>query len=176
MNFINQTSLKILSPLIEDPMKEFYQREIARVAKVSVGATNQTLKILAEKGIVTRERRGKMFFYRFNIQNPVARQLKILFNVNDLDNLIKEIKDHCKRIILFGSCAEGNNVKGSDVDLFVLTSEKDKVKKTINYYEKKINKKISPIIVSANEFVKLRSKDKPLYKRIMKGIALWQIE
>lgn len=181
---MNDTNLKHLTPasltilrfLSDDPMRDFYQREIARAAKVSVGATNQILRILAEKEIVTREKRGKMFFYKYNIQNPVARQLKILFNINDLDELIKKIRDQCKRIILFGSCAEGSDVKDSDVDLFILTNEKDPVKKAINHHEKRINKKISAILVNANEFVRLRSKDKPLHERIMKGIILWQAE
>jgi len=176
---MNDTNLKHLTPasltilrfLSDDPIRNFYQREIARATKVSVGATNQILRTLAEKEIVTREKRGKMFFYKYNIQNPVARQLKILFNINDLDDLIKTIRDRCKRIILFGSCAEG-----SDVDLLVLTNEKDSVKKAINRHEKRINKKISEILVNANEFVRLRSRDKPLHERIMKGIVLWQTE
>lgn len=176
LKHLTPASLTILRFLSDDPIRDFYQREIARATKVSVGATNQILRTLAEKEILTREKRGKMFFYKYNIQNPVARQLKILFNINDLNDLIKKIRDQCKRIILFGSCAEGSNVKASDVDLFILTNEKDPVKKAINRHEKRINKKISAILVNANEFVRLRSRDKPLRERIMKGIVLWQTE
>jgi predicted nucleotidyltransferase len=92
-----------------------------------------------------------------------------------LNELVEEIKQDCKRIILFGSCSEGTDVKESDADLFVLTNEKDKIKLKINTY-RKAGKRIAPIIVDSNEFAKLRKEDKPLYDRILKGIVLWESE
>jgi predicted nucleotidyltransferase len=176
MNFITETSLKVLSLLASDPMKEFYQREIAREANVSIGAVNQILRTLAEREIVTEDKRGRMIFYRYNIQNLVSRQLKILFNVNDISELIGSIRERCKRIVLFGSAAEGSDVKGSDLDLFVLTQEKDAVRRAIKEYEEEIGRRIAPIIMNASEFIELRSKDKALHDRILEGIVLWQIE
>ncbi len=174
LNYITGSALKILYMLASDPMHAFYQREIAKEAKVSVGSANQTLKILAEYGLVTKERRGKIVLYTFNTENPVAKQMKIFFNVNELDELVKALKEHSKRVILFGSCAEGNNMKESDIDLFVLTNEKGVVRKTINSYDG--SGKIAPIIVDANDFAKMRNEDKPLYDNILRGIRLWEIE
>lgn len=176
MNFITETSLRVLTLLASDPMKEFYQREIAKEAKVSIGAVNQILKSLAEREIVTEDKRGRMIFYRYNLQNPVSKQLKILFNVNDLSELIRQLRERCKRIVLFGSAAEGSDVKGSDLDLFVLTQEKNAVRRAIKDYEGEIGRTIAPIIVNASEFVEMRSKDKALYDRILRGIILWQVE
>lgn len=176
MNFITGTSLRVIAPIMNDPMREFYQREVARMARVSVGATNQILKVLADKEIVTKERRGRMFFYRYNLKNPVAKQLKIFFNVGRLDELVKQLREISKRIILFGSCAEGTDVKDSDIDLFVLTDEKARVREAVDRFRKRTDRRISPILLNANEFVALRSKDKPLHDRILRGIVLWQVE
>jgi len=176
MNFITGTSIRVLALLASDPMREFYQREVAREAGISTGAANQILRILAEKEIVTREKRGRMFFYRYNILNPVARYLKIFLNINELDGLVKQLKQYCKRVVLFGSAAEGSDAKDSDFDLLVLTGDKETARSIINRYGSKIDRKISPIIVNAREFVELRSKDKPLYTRILRGITLWQTE
>lgn len=175
MNF-TPTSLSILVQLAEDPMKEFYQREIAKKAKVSLGSANQLLKDLVDSEIIVLEKRGKMFFYKINLNNPVTRHFKILFNVMRLDDLVKELRDLCKRIILFGSCAEGTDVKESDMDLFVLTQKRNLVLQIINKYEKKIDRRISPIILSTMDWVQLRKNDKPLYDNISKGIVLWQVE
>ena len=117
-----------------------------------------------------------MVFYRLNLRNAVTRQLKVLFNVYSLDDLIESMKPDCKRVLLFGSCSEGTDVKDSDIDIFVLTNEKDKVKLKISTYQKKMERRIAPIIVNSNEFVKLRKEDKPLYERILKGITLWESE
>lgn len=176
VNFITETSLRVLTLLASDPMKEFYQREIAKEAKVSIGAVNQILKSLAEREIVTEDKRGRMIFYRYDLQNPVSRQLKILFNINGLSELIRQLRERCKRIVLFGSAAEGSDVKGSDLDLFVLTQEKNAVRRAIKDYEGEIGRTITPIIVKASEFVEMRSKDKALYDRILRGIILWQVE
>jgi len=174
LNFMTGSALKILCALASDPMRAFYQREVAKEAEVSVGSANRTLKVLAEKELVTKEKRGKIFLYKFNTESTVARQIKILFNVNELDELVRTLKKYSTRIILFGSCAEGNDVKDSDIDLFVLTSEKGTVKKIINSYE--TLRKIAPIIVDANDFVKMRNEDKPLYDSVLRGIRLWETE
>ena len=174
LKFIIGSALKILYTFASDPMRTFYQREIAKEAEVSVGSANRALKILTEKELVMKETRGKIFLYKFNIENSVARQIKILFNVNELDELVRTLKEYSKRIILFGSCAEGSDVKDSDIDLFVLSNVKGKVKRIIDAYQTSRN--IAPIIVDANDFAKMRNEDKPLYDNILRGIRLWETE
>jgi len=153
-------------------MQELHEREVVRRTGVSKGSANKILRKLYDVRILERNRRGRMVFYRFNLRNAVTRQLKALFNVYSLDELVESIKPDCKRVLLFGSCSEGTDVKDSDIDIFVLTNEKDKVKLKISAYQKKMERRIAPILVNSNEFVKLRKEDKPLYERILKGITL----
>jgi predicted nucleotidyltransferase len=173
---ITPTSLTILAQLAQDPMRDFYQREIAQEARVSLGSANKLLKDLEEREIITLDKRGKMYFYRINLKNPVARQFKILFNVMLLDELVKRLRESSKRIILFGSSAEGTDVKESDIDLFVLTQKREMVIQAINKYERKITRRIAPIVLSPIEWASMRRKDRPLYDNISKGIILWQEE
>ena len=174
MNFTDEVSIRILAAIADDPERELYQREIAKLAKVSIGATSQKLRKLSENGLVSSRKSGRMIFYRYNLYDPVARQLKILLNVSAVHEMVHELRDHAKRVILFGSCAEGTNVKGSDIDLFVLAEDGKKAREITSAYGAKLSRKVSPIIVSANEFRQLRSKDRPLYERITKGIVLWE--
>lgn len=175
LDFITPTLLKILYLFHENPMQELHEREVVRKAKVSKGSANNILRKLSEIKVLNRNKRGRMVFYSLNMKNAVARQFKVLFNVYSLNELVEEIKQDCKRIILFGSCSEGTDVKESDVDLFILTNEKNRVKSIVNTYQK-AGKRIAPIIVNSNEVIKLRRKDKPLYDRILKGILLWESE
>ena len=174
MNFADEISIRILAVMSDDPEKEFYQREIARLAGISIGATSQKLRKLSEDGLVTSRKSGRMMFYRYDLHDPVARQLKILLNVNAIHGMIRELRDHAKRIILFGSCAEGTNVKSSDVDLFVLAEDSKKARQIASAHGAKLGRKVSPVVVNANELRQLRSRDKPLYERINKGIVLWE--
>jgi len=176
LDFITPTLLKVLYLFHEDPAQEIHEREVARRARVSEGSANRVLRLLSEVKVLQRSRKGRMVFYRFNSKNAVARQFKVLFNVYSLNALVEQIRNSSKKIILFGSCSEGTDARESDVDLFILTNEKDKVRSSISDYQQRILKRISPIVVNSNEFVKLKKEDKPLYERILKGVTLWESE
>jgi len=93
-----------------------------------------------------------------------------------LKNLLDSIRQYSRRIILFGSCSQGTDVKQSDIDIFFLTLEKDIVRRKISEFNSRNKRKIAPIIIDANEFAKLRKEDKPLYENIERGIVLWESE
>src|SRR3990170_2798791 len=176
MNFLTSTSIKILCFLLFDPMEQFYGREIARQAKVSVGAANQFLRRFHELGLVEMEKRGRTNLYRANLRNSASRQFKVLFNVLALNELVSEIMHVSERIVLFGSCAEGTDTKDSDIDLFILTSDPQALRRKIGRYQRELDRKIAPIIVSPTELAEMKMKDKPLYERISRGITLWEQE
>ena len=176
MNFLTPKSLNVLYFLLSNPMEQFHEREIVRRTGVSVGAVNQILRKLHKTGLVEKDRRGRTNLYRANLKSPAARQFKVLFNVLTLNDIVDRIKQVSRRIILFGSCAEGTDVKDSDIDMFILTSDAETVQREIRLYEQKVDRKLSPIIVDSNELAKMKSRDKPLYERISRGITLWERE
>lgn len=173
---ITPYSLRLLSFLAYNPMKAFYQRELSRQTRVSVGETNKVLKKLVAHAIVTEEKRGRTYFYRFNMTNALARQIKVMITISMLNSLVEEIKQLSTRIILFGSCVDGTDTAESDIDLFVLTSEKVKVRAKLNKYSRSIDRRLSGIIVEPSDLSAMKNKDKALYERIMSGIVLWQEE
>lgn len=166
--------MKVLYTLAFDPLRLYYQREVANEADISVGSANRVLPDLVSNGLVMKEEKGKIHIYRYNIDDPAARQLKVLFNVLELKEMVEGIKPHAKRIIVFGSCSRGTDVKDSDVDLFILTDEKDVVTERLRSFN--IRRSISPIIVDANDYVNLRNQDRPLYDEVLGGITLWERE
>ncbi|MGC9059303.1 MAG: nucleotidyltransferase domain-containing protein [Candidatus Aenigmatarchaeota archaeon] len=176
LDFITPKVMRVLEFFFMYPMEEFYEREIMRKTKISKGSANKILRLLTKFDFLIKEKRGRMVFYKLNVKNPVVKQFKILFNVWQVRKLVYEISQFTKKIILFGSCAEGSDVKESDIDLFILTTKKELVRESISKFNRKSERRIVPIIVDANEFVKLKKEDKPLYERIEKGIILWEKE
>jgi len=125
---------------------------------------------------LTKDRRGRMIFYKLNLREPMVRQFKVLFNIYTLKKLVDVIKQHTRRIILFGSCSQGIDLKESDFDLFILTLEKEYVRGKISDFNRKNERKIAPIVVDATEFASLKKEDEPLYENIERGITLWEAE
>jgi predicted nucleotidyltransferase len=117
------------------------------------------------------EKKGRMLFYSVNMENPEVRQFKVFINVSELNPLIDKIKIYSDKIILYGSCAEGTDTEKSDVDLFILTEEKDAVNAEIRRF--KIDRKIKPVLVNHNEFLNLKEKDIAFYEQVMAGKELW---
>jgi hypothetical protein len=46
----------------------------------------------------------------------------------------------------------------------------------VSVYQSKIGKKIAPVMVNANELMRLKNEDEPLHERIFRGIVLWESE
>lgn len=176
LDFLTPTVVIVLQFFTKEPMQQFHEREVVRKAAVSKGSANKILRMLADLGLLRVERKGKMVFYGLDMNNPVARQFKVFENVYSLRTVTNWIRDHARRVVLFGSCAEGTDIRSSDIDLFVLTREKDLVRKKISEFNRKSVRRIEPIVVSPNEYAKLRREDKPLNENIERGITLWQAE
>jgi len=174
LDFLTPTTLKVLDVFFVNSMEEFHEREIVRKAKISKGSANKILRHLAGLSLLRRDKRGRMVFYRLNRKDPVVKHLKILNNLWTLRGFIERARESTKKIILFGSCAEGADVKESDIDVFILTGEKKPVKEAVTWFNQKNERKISPIILNADEFAKMRREDRPLYERIDRGIVLWE--
>jgi len=176
LDFITPTFMKVFELFLGDPMQGYHEREVVRRTGVSKGSANGILRLLADLDLLVRERKGRMVFYKLNAKEPVVKQFKVLVNVYKLKELLDRLKERSRRIILFGSCAQGVDVKDSDIDLFVLTSEKNSIRKTISEFNRDSERKIAPIIVDANEFINLKRDGKSLYENIERGITLWETE
>jgi predicted nucleotidyltransferase len=174
LDFITPTLVRVLDLFFGDPMGEYHEREVMRRTRVSKGSANKLLRLLAREGFLQRQKIGRIVLYRLNTREPAARQFKILMNVFGLRPLVAELKDHARRIILFGSSSEGTDVKNSDIDVLVLTTEKEIVRRKIGEFSKKGGRRLASIVVDANELVRLKTRDRPLYENIERGITLWE--
>jgi len=174
MDFITPTSLKVLAFFLADPMGEFHEREVLRNVGISKGSANRILRRFAELALLKRNKKGRMVFYRLNADDPFVKQMKVLSNVWELRPFIQELREGVKKVVLFGSCAEGTDVAESDIDLLLVTDEKPFMKERISAFNRQNRGPIAPIIVDLSEFMKIRKEDKPLFERIDRGIALWE--
>jgi predicted nucleotidyltransferase len=115
-----------------------------------------------------------MVFYRLNTGEPTVRQLKVLANVYALKELVDRLKQHARKVVMFGSCAQGTNVKESDIDLLIVTLDKEPVKRIVSAYNQRNNKRLAAITLDTNEYIQLQQEDEPLHENIERGILLWE--
>ena len=169
-------SLKALSLLAKYSDQEFYEREITRKLGISYGSANMVLNDLYSEQYLSRQKKGNMYLYRFNVADPVFSHFKILVNILLLRPLIKQLKRVSMRIVLFDSCARAADQSKSDIDLFIVSDVKKKVLGVIKKY--KFNKGfegliIDPAVFSPTELLKGEKTDMEFLSLVSEGIVLW---
>lgn len=139
------------------------------MSKISHLLVIKVIRELERSNLVNVERRKNSFLIRGNLENEKFIELKKLYNLISLKELVEYIKEKFdpELIICFGSFAEGIDIETSDVDLFIGNREikigEDKLKR----FEKILGRKIQ--IFSGN----LKDFPKELRENIINGIKLF---
>ena len=172
MNIFETPALTILTFLGRRPRNSFFVRELSKLLSISTGSASGQLRALEESGLVTSEQKGRTLLFRASIRHPIVREAKIFTTLLELSPLIAAGQSGIMRMILFGSCASGEDSEESDIDLYIETTDRLTVTTLISCCEPGISRKISPIIVSPEEAVQIRTRDRPLFERIQRGKIL----
>jgi len=153
-----------------NPTVKLRVRQIERIVKVPLPSVIRYTKELEQEGFLQRIVVGGVTFYSANRVLPQFLLEKKLFNLRQLlrSELIDFLKEELNNpvVIVFGSYVRGEDVEGSDIDLYVETVTKKKI--TVEKYEKVLGRKIQLFIYSKLNKVE----NKELANNIINGIVL----
>ncbi|MEW6295382.1 MAG: nucleotidyltransferase domain-containing protein [Candidatus Diapherotrites archaeon] len=169
---INGSTAKVLNLFLDDPQREFYLREIARIAKISSSTSKRALDELKKTELIKEERKANLRIFSAEQESQTFKELKKIKNLEWIKKkkLVENIVDESTiSVVLFGSFALGTNTKESDLDVLVITSKRKPVKiKELDGVEVQLIQK------TLKEFRELEKKDNPFYTEIIStGIALY---
>ncbi|NTW28167.1 MAG: nucleotidyltransferase domain-containing protein [Coriobacteriia bacterium] len=105
-------------------------------------------------------------------QNPLAQHFRVLENLIMLSGLVRRIAEISARVILYGSAAQGTDTSESDIDLFVITEEPDKVAAEIRCFPS--DRLIMPVIQTSAEYAVSRIKDGAFIDEVKRGVVLFE--
>lgn len=147
--------------------------KISKQLGLSIGSVYNILKEFNTAGLVIGKKIGRATIYEPIRSNPLLKQFRILDNLLFLNNLVQRLKKFTRKIILFGSCARGDDTIESDLDLFLLVDEElqPKVRDIISDYPSE--REIKAVIIDSVELLEMQSKDQVFYEEIWEGITLW---
>ncbi len=154
--------------------QSFYEQEIVKHTGVSRSAVNLATRSLHQAGLLLRERRGRMNFYAADDHHPFVRQFKVLNTIAQLEPLLKELRSLARQVTLFGSCADGTDTADSDVDLFILASDRSQVIAAISHHRS--HRRIQPVVVNNQELAAMKEQEPAFYAQVQRGIVLWRVE
>jgi len=176
-HIITTVNQKVLSFLAKFSDKEFYERQIARKIGIAYGSANRALNELYSTGTIKRRQEGKMYFYSVDLPNAAVTEFKKLINMTLIEPLAEELKNISSRIVLYGSCAQGIDTSHSDLDLFIVSNDKERVTEVISNFSfprgfEDIH--IQPIIKSPTELLEAGESEQAFLEEAEQGIILWE--
>jgi len=164
---LNTNNEKILEFFLKEPLKGFQVRELIRLTKLGNPTVVRGIKKLLDLKLI-HKRKGRVYpYYEANCDSSLFKKLKLFYSLVSLEKLIQEVirktKPNC--IVLFGSCAKGEDTEKSDLDLFV-QAEREKIE--TKKIEKRLNRKINFLFEPT-----IKNLNKELMNNLSNGIVVY---
>lgn len=174
---VKTTHQKVLALFLANPSRRLYGSEISKRLRISIGQTSKILGDLLKAGVVEKERKGKTELYAVTELAPELRLFKTMNTILNIAPLVNRLKAASRLIILYGSCSQGMNTEESDLDLFVVSGERELVLEAVagsaprNRYG---FTEINPVIKNPAEWASLESREPVFFTELQKGLVLFE--
>ncbi|MGH9876643.1 MAG: nucleotidyltransferase domain-containing protein [Nitrososphaerales archaeon] len=175
-------TIKILKTLLRYRGKVFTIRELARVSGISHPLVSKMVKELETSGVVKLKPIGKAYQIILNEESYILKSvIEPLFRAEHetVNHLISTIRPlfHNRKITsaaIFGSVARGEEKQTSDIDLLVVTEDKDIANECVARAStvtlSTFGTALSPFIMDKQEFV--RRRNEKLVKSILESYLI----
>lgn len=158
----SETRIKLLLKFFLNPSTRSYLRELAKEFDESTNGIRVELNKLSRAKIIKSKREGRSKIYRANAKHPLFNEIRqIVLKSTGIDKVISDIIENTGEI--YTAFLRGDYAVGKDsglIDLVIVgdqlnTQEINRVRKKT---EKLINRKISILQLTINEYHGLESK------------------
>lgn len=179
--FPNATILDVLSRLLLNPGRDFYQAELVAKTGRALLQVQRALQRIEAAGLATRARRGNRVYYQAERDHPAFEDLKrVLLKTVALGDVLRaalcSIGDQVRLAFIFGSFASGKESSSSDVDLLIvgdLSSRRAAV--LLGPLGRDLGRELNPVVYAVEEFRKRATSGDHFVQQVLKGSKIWII-
>jgi len=172
-NPFHYPGFRILALFFNEPYRDFHLRQIAKLTDVSSSTAKRFLDFYSENIFLIKSRKANLVLFKANLENLTFRYMKLshfMMKMKPLTDLLKNTYPNSS-IILYGSCARGEDEQQSDIDLLIVGRKTERF--DLSKFENKLKRKITILIYTPQEWEEKSKKDKAFYERILvDGIVL----
>lgn len=179
--FANPTLGEVLSLLVLNPDKEFYQSNLAQKTKKALIQVQRALKTLKEIGLITTTREGRMVYYQAITTHPAFEALKNLFLKTlalgeNFRKALDPFQNKVRFAFVFGSFARGEESADSDIDLLIVGNlSLRELSKITAPLTRELDREVNPVIFTPREFQKKILKNDHFLLEVISSPKLWII-
>jgi len=164
----NKQLLSVVKIFLDEPSLELSQIAVCKRAGLARMTVKKWLEFLVEESILAKRSIGPTNIYSLNKENAIVKQLKILNTLLQTRPILLALKEkYALRIFVYGSCARGDDIKDSDLDLLVIGKiDKAKLIPRVKQLEGKLGKPVRLNVYSIQEWAKSARADAAFYERV----------
>ena len=172
---------QLLATLLLRPDERFHVRELGRMTGFSPGSVHRELKVMAETGLLLRERVGNQVFYQANRACPIYEELAAIFRktiglANMLQDALRSVSDRIDFAFVFGSIASGQQTSASDLDVMVLGNlALLDVVKALSPLQQELGREINPVAMTVGRFESQLGKQERFAMRVVEEPKIFVI-
>jgi len=150
---------QLLATLLLRPDERFHVRELGRMTGFSPGSIHRELRIMADSGLLLRERVGSQVFYQANRVCPIYAELAAIFRktiglANILQGALRSASDKIDFAFVFGSMASGQQTSSSDLDVMILSDlALLDVVRALSPLQQELGREINPVAMTVSRFL-----------------------
>lgn len=168
---MNNNSCEIVMKLIfERPNYRFHIREIARLASINPNTVINMLTMLKNEGLVKVEKKSHVVEIFADVENNAFLRKKRVFNLSQIyeSGIVDFINEKidAELISLIGSYSRGEDIERSDIDIVVISSEKNR-ELNLSRFEKSLRRNIHLLVLDYNGIAD------EFYTNLINGITLY---
>jgi predicted nucleotidyltransferase len=171
----NKTRRGLLALLFSHPDESFYVNQILNKLGSGTGSVQRELKALTEAGLITRQRKANLIYYKANSLSPIYEDLRNIvrktFGVSDiLKESLDQLKDKISLAFIFGSLASGRENRTSDIDLMVIGEVSiDEIMSAVGPLQETLGREINPVVYPISEFTQKLINNNHFLNSILEG-------
>ncbi|MDP2926949.1 MAG: nucleotidyltransferase domain-containing protein [bacterium] len=159
---------KVMAFILNNPSKPHRVRDVAKTLSISPGSISGFFAFLKKNKILKRS--GNEFYV--NIANPLTRTAKLMINVMSLDvGPLRKIPGF-EGIGVYGSCANGTNKEGSDIDIWVKSKKKvgvEAVASASRKMKERAKREVQLLIIDPEKYSQLKDEDPIFFYSLIYG-------
>ena len=166
----NDKRKKLLRYILANPNEKIEIRKIASKLRVNPGFVSVFVNKLRKERMIRKD--------ALSLDSSYVRSWKILFNIEEINNFIKDILRMIKvaGLGVYGSWSKGTNIENSDIDLWVKVKKQPtdiEIARLRSVIRKKIGIEISLLFITNKRIQEMKENNKPLYFSLVHSFYLW---
>jgi predicted nucleotidyltransferase len=179
--FPNQALLNVLSVLLINPDRAFYQSELMKRTGDTLLQVQRALHRIEDAGLVSKHTEGNRVYYQAAKQHPAFEDIRqVLLKTTGLCDHLRELVGKHEHSIelafVYGSIAKGAETAESDVDILIIGDiSSRKASGLFRPLSRKIGREINTTIFPRAEYRTKYRKRNRFAKELFESEKIWLI-